>query len=317
MIDRYQPTIPLQGNRLYNGLISQIKEYGIQPLPSDVTVVFEDLGHANSGSIGEIKDCTIYNSNFDATVPAVIKIENTMFTTQDFTMEKTVYTKLFQRGATFNDSLNHIAAPFFFGRTNDQFRRFIIMERGISLKKLASFNHNIPYLITYLGNGIQHLHNMSILHRDIKQENLILTVDESNTHRYKIIDFTSAAFTEINGNYHTKSFVVTPNAGLPPELLNNGSWYYQSDLYQFAVAIHNIAHPDYNPSNVFGFNSKLHMCIRNKDSQMQFPPDSPFGFAMQEVLRIATAYKPEHRYSSVAAFVKACEDAFNYDQTLF
>jgi PAS domain-containing serine/threonine kinase len=70
------------------------------------------------------------------------------------------------------------------------------------------------YIFKQIVNALSHLHEVGLVHRDVKDENILI---DSNYH-VKLIDFGSAAFFDPSGKTHFDTFLGTRQYA-PPEVL--------------------------------------------------------------------------------------------------
>ncbi|GAB1220071.1 hypothetical protein ENUP19_0047G0130 [Entamoeba nuttalli] len=89
--------------------------------------------------------------------------------------------------------------------------------------------------------GIQYLHQNSILHRDIKPDNiLILSLDNDISINAKLTDFGSSR----NVNSLLKNITFTKGIGTPafmaPEILNKDHYNFPADIFAFAVTMYQL-----------------------------------------------------------------------------
>lgn len=80
-------------------------------------------------------------------------------------------------------------------------------------------------------NGLQHLHNKNIIHRDIKTGNFLV---DSHFHCY-VIDFGVSRVTAVDPR--SKMTIIGTPVWMAPEVLDNQPYYEKADVFSFACVI--------------------------------------------------------------------------------
>lgn len=99
---------------------------------------------------------------------------------------------------------------------------------------------NIKELIIQLRDGMRHLIEHNILHRDMKPENILLSLDKNGKKVVKIADFGFAKCIDIDDiDSLTKTLCGTPMY-LAPEVVNQKKYTLVSDLWSIGVILYQI-----------------------------------------------------------------------------
>lgn len=196
--------------------------------------------------------------------------------------------------------LNHrnIATLYSFSRHDHQY--FMVLEyvRGETLDKFLLRRGALPWpeavaLIGQALNGLEHAHRLSVIHRDIKPGNLIVTTSGE----IKVMDFgiarllARARTTQIGDMVGTLEYVA-------PEQLQGLESDARSDLYSVATVLYEMV------AGRVPFQRTSNYQLITAQVQKRPPPLRVFAHdapkALQDILERTLAKNPEQRPASAA-----------------
>eukprot|EP00009_Paramoeba_aestuarina_P001305 CAMPEP_0201509988 /NCGR_PEP_ID=MMETSP0161_2-20130828/2870_1 /ASSEMBLY_ACC=CAM_ASM_000251 /TAXON_ID=180227 /ORGANISM="Neoparamoeba aestuarina, Strain SoJaBio B1-5/56/2" /LENGTH=344 /DNA_ID=CAMNT_0047905099 /DNA_START=565 /DNA_END=1599 /DNA_ORIENTATION=+ len=147
---------------------------------------------------------------------------------------------------------NNIVKYLHHERQKDKIRLFITkysstLRNEIQKRKLdVEDDEDEPYspaeIVTYLldlVSGLEFLHNQNIIHRDLKSDNIFVTLNErKEISNLAIGDFDTAKSLETEGP--AKTLVGTPAYMAPEVLAQDGAYSLQADVYSFGMVIYEL-----------------------------------------------------------------------------
>lgn len=145
--------------------------------------------------------------------------------------------ELFEREAKILASVEHenIVGAIDYGSDDENYYIIMNFVRGLSLHELFCIDKQIPkeiivYILRRLLDSLDFAHSKSILHRDIKLSNVIISTEGT----VKLVDFGVAALSaDIEGGKE-RQFVGTPRY-MAPELYKGMSATPASDIYSLGI----------------------------------------------------------------------------------
>ncbi len=217
--------------------------------------------------------------------------------------------ELFRREASVLYQIRHPQVPEFRATFESEGRLLLVQDyvegknyRNLLLDRLKTgqtFSENeIFALMQQLLPVLSYLHGHNIIHRDISPENLIL---RSQDHLPVLIDFGVVQETnaKLNSQMGIPASTVAGKAGYaPPEQLQSGNAYANSDLYALAVTSI-VLMTGHEPSELFD-------SINLAWNWQQFANVSP---AFARVINQMLSYKPTNRYRSADEVMQALQVA--------
>jgi serine/threonine-protein kinase len=188
--------------------------------------------------------------------------------------------------------------------------RFISMEllEGIDLKHLLRRRGPLPAADAYdialqVAEGLQAIHNMGIVHRDLKTANIM--VDPRGVVR--LMDFGIAKEVHSDSGLTATGFVVGTPTYMSPEQARGRPLDARSDVYSLGVVIYEM----FTGEAPFRGETPMSVILKH----IEEPPPLAGGAAaalpslLAAVLRRALAKEPEDRYPSVRALIDALRGA--------
>lgn len=220
----------------------------------------------------------------------------------------------FTREAENASQISHpnVAAIFDFGETDDGVV-YLAMEfvDGESLGSALARLHFYPPIVAadiigQAAEALQAAHDMGILHRDIKPDNLMVSTRSDGTFVVKLVDFGIARSLEWRAQQVTRTglAVGTPEF-MSPEQISGDALDARSDQYSLAL----VAFQALTGRDAFGGAISKESLVARLTSrpqrlaiarkEVEWPP------SLQDVFDKALAPDPSDRYDSVAEFGKA------------
>ena len=217
--------------------------------------------------------------------------------------------ELFRREASVLYQIRHPQVPEFRATFESEGRLLLVQDyvegnnyRNLLLDRLKTgqtFSENeILLLMQQLLPVLSYLHSHNIIHRDISPENLIL---RSQDNLPVLIDFGVVQETnaKLNSQMGIPASTVAGKAGYaPPEQLQSGNAYANSDLYALAVTAI-VLLTGKEPSELFD-------SINLAWNWQQFANVNP---ALARVINQMLSYKPTNRYRSADEVFQALQVA--------
>lgn len=217
--------------------------------------------------------------------------------------------ELFRREATVLYQIRHPQVPEFRATFESEGRLLLVQDyvegknyRNLLLERLKTgqtFSENeIFALMQQLLPVLSYLHSHNIIHRDISPENLML---RSQDNLPVLIDFGVVQETnaKLNSQMGIPASTVAGKAGYaPPEQLQSGNAYANSDLYALAVTSI-VLMTGREPSELFD-------SINLAWNWQQFANVNP---AFARVINQMLSYKPTNRYRSADEVMQALQVA--------
>ncbi|KAJ5076859.1 tkl family protein kinase [Anaeramoeba ignava] len=173
-----------------------------------------------------------------------------------------------------------------------------LLEKNLRLKKETIISYAID-----IAEGMKYLHNMGIIHRDLKSGNILIT----NENHLKIIDFGISRFKEGVTDITTEMsiYVGTPN-WMAPEILRGESDYTQKvDVYDYGLVLWEMVYreiPYKKLLNDVGFEKFKSKVGCNKTS-LEIPKNSYLPDEFNNLMARCWDYNPNNR----PEFSEICE----------
>ena len=209
-------------------------------------------------------------------------------------------------------------------------RHFLAMEyiEGVDLGKLVKDRGPLPIAMAcsfarQAALGLQHAHDRSMIHRDVKPANLLVGANEQGQYGVrsvvKILDMGLARFQHAAGEStstdltRANTVVGTPDFMSPEQAKDSRSVDHRSDLYSLGCTLYYLLtgdapFPKGNPLE------KLMQHQMDAPRPVQFlRPDIPHELA--NIVHCLMAKRPDDRFQSGAALAHALEPWCAYDQT--
>jgi hypothetical protein len=200
------------------------------------------------------------------------------------------------------DGLIYLAMEFIEGQA---LKDLIEAEGALAPARAAS-------ILKQAADALQAAHDLSIVHRDIKPDNIMVVQGKDGTDVVKVVDFgiARAVGGDETGQKVTKTGLVvgTPEY-MSPEQLSGDKLDGRSDIYSLALVLYRML----TGTLPFEADSAQEVMIKRlTDEPMpldQARPDLTFPAKLQLVLNVALARSTAERYQSAAEFGRDTADA--------
>ncbi|HNB23852.1 MAG TPA: serine/threonine-protein kinase, partial [Candidatus Melainabacteria bacterium] len=225
----------------------------------------------------------------------------------------------FQREAQALSALNHpnIVVIFDFGLSEQGFP-FLVMDyiRGTNLRHLIAqevrldASRAVPMFIQ-IADALSHAHARDILHRDLKPDNVVLTMNDSGAEQVKLIDFGLAKRLDEARTGAKKLTMEGQVLGTPaymsPEQIMGGKLDGRSDVYSMGCLMFNT------------LTGALPICGTNEIDTMQkhitsepldfdkAAPDAVISQGLRKLIQKSLKKHAQDRQQSMAELVKELE----------
>lgn len=213
--------------------------------------------------------------------------------------EEEEFIRRFQREAQSATSLVHpnIVNIYDVGEEDNIF--YIVMEYvdGMTLKQYIMQHSPIPVekvldIMSQLTSAIAHAHRNSIIHRDIKPQNILI---DHNGH-VKITDFGIAMALSATSITQTNSFLGSVHY-ISPEQARGGVATKKSDIYSLGIVMYELLTGNLPFSGETAISIALKHLQSNTPSLREKFPDIPQS--VENIVLKATCKDPFYRYNSV------------------
>jgi len=192
---------------------------------------------------------------------------------------------------------------------------YVVMELldGDALSKLISDESRlIPeralHITRHVLTGLQHAHQLGIVHRDVKPDNVVIVPREHDLEFAKILDFGIARLAEPESSEKTKltqkgEIFGTP-AYMSPEQVRGDPIDPRADLYSVSVMLYEMlaSRPPFVARNQNGLFA-MHLASVPPPLQDLVPDVRQLG-PLQELLDVGLAKQPEQRFASAAEYLE-------------
>lgn len=218
---------------------------------------------------------------------------------------------LFLREARINSQINHpnIVSILDFDLDPDKKCAYLVMEylEGGNLSEIVQQQsglsiENINWLMGQLCSAIQCAHNLSIVHRDIKPGNVMVSKVAGDNTIVKVVDFGISKPMKEADLKHTQLGTIVGTPGyLSPEQIQGKPVDFRSDIYSLGAIIHYMAT---GKRPYTGQNREVIMRrqLTEKPCRLdESPLNDYYCHILQPVIDKALAVDPDQRYQSVDA----------------
>jgi serine/threonine-protein kinase len=226
----------------------------------------------------------------------------------------------FTREAENASKLSHpnVASIFDFGETSDGIV-YLAMEfiEGESLhatlvREQALHPQVAADVIAQAADALQAAHDLGILHRDLKPDNLMLTTRADGTFLVKLVDFGIARTMDSGATRVTKTglAVGTPEY-MSPEQLSGDELDARSDQYALALVAFTSLTGQEAFADATGKQSLILRLTSRPRRLVDVRPDIDWPLALQQVFDQALAPDAADRFDHIADFADALSEAVN------
>lgn len=200
---------------------------------------------------------------------------------------------------------------------------YVVMELldGLALSKLITDEARFDpvralHITRHVLTGLQHAHELGIVHRDVKPDNVVVVVEDRDPEFAKLLDFGIARLAEPEAPEKTKltqrgEIFGTP-AYMSPEQVRGDPIDSRADLYSVSVMLFEMlaARPPFVAKNQNGL---FAMHLASAPPQLlELVPQLPGVVPLQELLDMGLAKQPELRFASAAEYLARVESLMEH-----
>ena len=223
----------------------------------------------------------------------------------------------FAREATAVAKLRHTNIVEVFDVSDPEEReRYLVVEliRGVTLRERLRAQGPLPpeaaaALALEIGAGLEHAHRQSVIHRDVKPENVLIeltraddSADERLPPRIKLADFGIAKLLDAQGVTSTGQVLGSP-AHMAPEQIDGGEVDARTDVFGLGVLIYE------SMAGRLPFQGEHPAQVLRKVLDGDFVPaervDPKIGASYSRLIARALARDREERFASVQELMDA------------
>lgn len=215
--------------------------------------------------------------------------------------------------------LNHknIAKLLTWGEWNGQVYEVWTLYRGETLQQILRRKHFsetavIPFLVQ-MANALQAIHQVGIVHQDIKPANFMWVEDGTSDGKIVLIDFGVSSASDGDGRTHFSRVGNTTEYAAPEALTTNFCWK-ESDYYSLGVTLYEMQLGE-TPYSTFDKNEgmqKLDYMMSNRIPRIEELPPK-----MQDLIFGLMQCRPRDRwgYNAIQAWIRNDYERYKLTQT--
>jgi serine/threonine-protein kinase len=215
------------------------------------------------------------------------------------------FIKKFEEESKSAAKLNHPNLVNIYDVGFDKELRYIVMEllTGVTLKEYLtqqkgklSEQKAIDFALQ-IARAIENAHLNSIIHRDIKPQNIIIT----NQGMVKVADFGIARAIDTSTIVNTKEMVGSVHYS-SPEQIRGGFIDYKTDMYSFGVMLYEMI----EGRLPFDGDSAINIAMKHLKENPN-PISNPISDSFEKLIQICMSKSPISRFNSFTEIVKYLE----------
>ena len=215
--------------------------------------------------------------------------------------EDTSFVAKFQKEAQAAAKLSHPNVVNVYDVGEDRGLYYIVMEliEGITLKKYIARKGKLSVkeatsIAIQVSLGLEAAHNVGIIHRDVKPQNIIISTDG----KVKLSDFGIAK--AINSNTITANVMGSVHYS-SPEQVRGGLSDDKSDIYSLGITMYEMV------TGRVPFDGDTTVAIAIKHLQEEIVPPSIYTpdlpYSLEQIILKATQKDPNRRYASIGEMI--------------
>ncbi|MGL5711995.1 MAG: serine/threonine-protein kinase [Paraclostridium sp.] len=193
------------------------------------------------------------------------------------------------RHVSYDDENIYITMPYY---ENGSLQR-LLETRNLMIEEVI--NYSLQFL-----SAIEYVHNIGILHCDIKPTNILLSKDN----RAVLTDFGSSVYLNKNGKAKLRNVYYKHIA---PEQCSNTTINTKVDIYQIGTTLYRMCNGDLEYNKQLKRYKNIEMVkvasasgkFPNRDKYLPHIPQK-----MIDIIEKCLSLKPEHRYESVSEIIE-------------
>lgn len=249
--------------------------------------------HLDSGAMGEVLKCR------DATLDKEVAVKLLLPSASDETMTR------FHNEAKAIAKLSHPNIV----RINDfvliENKLYLVMELidGVSLSKMLSDTDFLDIdlsieIIQQVCSGLAHAHKNSVIHRDIKPSNVLVSYDEQDKPKVKIVDFGIAKLQDSNQTTTKTGVAVGTPAYISPEAVQSKPVDVRSEVYSVGCMLYEML----TGKKPFVGNTSIDtmmMHVEEPAPRLSDTSPSEFGEDLEEIIAKCLMKSPAERFQTI------------------
>lgn len=256
----------------------------------------EELGR---GTFGVVYKGKISNTNTDIAVKVISISRKRKEFVKNVEKEINIMRLVMKR---FTNGNPNIVKLYDVDLSMSEIKLYMELCPGGDLTELIAREGPLPFsvarkFIKDLARGLQFLHSLNVIHRDLKPDNLLLTAREPGSAILKIADFGLAR--ELEDDQDTAKTICGSKLFMAPELVHawktgeNINYSYKVDLYSVGVILYNMIKGDDEKCLKANFWDRVNRGVAPKTDIL--PPETPPE--CYDILERLCTLTPEERMS--------------------
>jgi serine/threonine-protein kinase len=227
----------------------------------------------------------------------------------------------FEREAAAVSRLNHphTVQVFDFGQAQEQL--YLIMEyvRGQDLGEIVRRDGPLPWaraapLFHQICGALAEAHDLGVVHRDLKPDNVLITRATGGRDFAKVLDFGLAklgAAEQAPTAVTERTEIVGTPYFMSPEQIRGDDVDARTDLYSMGALMYNVL----TGEHVFTAKNAVGVLTKHLTADLELPsvraPDAEIDPRVDAIVAKALAKDPAARWPSASALADAIEDAYH------
>jgi len=178
-------------------------------------------------------------------------------------------------------------------------RRFssILRERPIRPARTLRLLHQVCSALNYA-------HNCGVIHRDIKNANLLVRTDHNGHEEVKIIDFGILKLIDGNPLITQEGVVLGSPHFLSPEQIRGETFDHRADIYAVGILIYSAIMGDFPFKGDGSARSIMLAHLHDSIPPLAMRPEYGIAASFEDVVRRCLAKDPNQRYPNMSALMQ-------------
>ena len=222
--------------------------------------------------------------------------------------EDPIFVKRFNDEAMSSSRLNHphVVSIFDFGQTDDGLL-YLVMEflRGKTLSDLTRIEtlstERMVTISSQILSALEDAHDESIVHEDLKPDNVMVESRRDGSDWAKVVDFGIARMVGDQDPQEKDLICGTPDY-MAPEVIKGNEPTFAADLYAVGIILYELMT---GTTPFMGAHNTIELLRRHIKSEVEPPRErtrAPIDPNLEKLVLRALEKKPENRFASAEAF---------------